>query len=60
MSDYQDELLQMLQDSQERKMLLKDIFEEMDMDINRLRIIIKGQSKIAVEPLDNECLGDMQ
>lgn len=50
----------MLQDSQERKMLLKDIFEEMDMDIKRLRIIIKGQSKIAVEPLDNECLGDMQ
>ena len=50
----------MLQDSQERKMLLKDIFEEMDMDIKRLRIIIKGQSKIAVESIDNECLGDMQ
>ena len=50
----------MLQDSQERKMLLKDIFEEMDMDIKRLRIIIKGQSKIVAESIDNECIGDMQ
>lgn len=55
-----EELEAMAIDCQEKKLLLKDIFEEMEININRSRVIIKGQPKKVVEPIDNECIGDMQ
>ena len=55
-----EELEAMAQDLQEKKLLLKDIFEEMEININRLRVIIKGQPNKTAEPIDNECIGDMQ
>jgi len=55
------ELVEMSRDLREKRELLMDILQELEITINRLRVIGKGLEKATqTENINNECIGDMQ